>query len=142
LGLDNWRSEAFLTGLHAKYLQDNYLATKINISLPRLRPHLGSFIPRSRVDDRSLTQIMVATRLFLPRVGINLSTRESSNLRDYLLPLGVTKFSAESTTTVGGYTTGKGRNQFDISDDRKVDNIKDILRQKGYQPVFKNWHHI
>ncbi|MFW6006573.1 MAG: 2-iminoacetate synthase ThiH [Halanaerobiales bacterium] len=141
-GLDNWRKEAFLAGLHARYLQDKYLETEISISLPRLRPHPGNFRPESPVNDSSLVQIMLAFRLFLPRIGINISTRESSELRDNLLPLGVTKFSAESTTAVGGYTSDKGTNQFDISDDRKVNTIKKMLLNQGYQPVFKNWHQI
>mgnify|MGYP006294398427 FL=1 len=142
LGLNNWSKEAFFTGLHASYLQNKYLETQINISLPRLKPHLGNFEPPCKVDNKSLVQIMLAIRLFLPRVGINISTREGSTLRDNLLPLGVTKISAESKTAVGGYTSSNGTNQFDISDDRKVDNIKKMLLKQGYQPVFKDWHQI
>ncbi|GAB6098346.1 2-iminoacetate synthase ThiH [Halanaerocella petrolearia] len=142
LGLNDWRKESFFTGLHAQYLQNKYLESKISLSVPRLQPHLGSYQPNSIVDDQSLVQIMLAYRLFLPRVGINVSTRESAQLRDDLLPLGVTKLSAESSTAVGGYTQQKETNQFDISDDRDVSQIKDMLAQKGYQPVFKDWQRI
>ncbi|AGB41253.1 thiazole biosynthesis protein ThiH [Halobacteroides halobius DSM 5150] len=142
LGLNNWREEAFFTGLHAYYLQNKYLETQIGLSLPRLRPHLGSFQPNSIVNDRNLVQIMLAFRLFLPRVGINLSTRESAQLRDNLLPLGVTKLSAESSTAVGGYTSSNNEKQFDISDKRKINTVKQVLLNKGYQPVFKSWQRI
>ncbi|WP_408954457.1 2-iminoacetate synthase ThiH [Natroniella sp. ANB-PHB2] len=143
LGLGQWRKEAFFAGLHAKYLQDNYLETEVNLSVPRLRPHLGSFQPNSIVGDSQLVQILLAYRLFLPRAGLNLSTRERAELRNNLLPLGITKISAESSTEVGGYAESQeGTNQFDISDDRDVDEITKLLGNKGYQTVFKNWHRI
>jgi 2-iminoacetate synthase len=140
LGLDNWRKETFFAGLHANYLQNKYLDTEISLSLPRLRPHLGSFQPNSIVDDPALVQIILAYRLFLPRVGISLSTRESEEFRDNLLPLGITKMSAESSTAVGGYAQDKGEKQFDISDDRTVAEVKEFLLTRGYQPIFKDWH--
>jgi len=142
LGLDDWRKEAFFAGLHANYLQNKYLDTEISLSLPRLRPHMGSFEPNSIVDDPALVQIILAYRLFLPRLGISLSTRESDKLRDNLLPLGITKMSAESSTAVGGYAENRGVNQFDISDDRTVAEVKDLLLNRGYQPVFKDWQQI
>ncbi|TDX59308.1 2-iminoacetate synthase ThiH [Orenia marismortui] len=142
LGLDDWRKEAFFAGLHANYLQNKYLDTEISLSLPRLRPHIGSFQPNSIVDDPALVQIILAYRLFLPRVGISLSTRECDELRDNLLPLGITKMSAESSTAVGGYAKDQGVNQFDISDDRTVTEVKDLLLARGYQPVFKDWEQI
>ncbi|MCK8827463.1 2-iminoacetate synthase ThiH [Natroniella acetigena] len=143
LGLGQWREEAFFAGLHAKYLQDKYLETEVNLSVPRLRPHLGNFQPNSIVGDSQLVQILLAYRLFLPRAGLNLSTRERAELRDNLLPLGITKISAESSTEVGGYAEPQeGTNQFDISDDRDVDEISKLLDNKGYQTVFKNWHRI
>ncbi|ADL13078.1 2-iminoacetate synthase ThiH [Acetohalobium arabaticum] len=142
LGLNNWQEETFWTGLHAQYLQNKYLETEINISVPRLRPHIGSYQPNSIVENKDLVQIMLAYRLFLPRIGLNLSTRESAQLRDNLIPLGVTKLSAESSTAVGGYAHDKDEKQFDISDDRTVDEVKKMLIKKGYQPVFKCWHRI
>ena len=140
LGLNDWRPEAFLTGLHANYLQTKYPETEIGVSVPRMRPHAGSFRPKSIVSDRSLVQIMLALRLFLPRVGITVSTRERSEFRDNLVGLGVTRISAGSSTEVGGHSQeGKSEGQFDISDPRSVDEIKEMLYKKGYQPVFKDW---
>lgn len=140
LGLADWRKEAFFTGLHADYLQQKFWDVQVSISLPRLRPSIGGFQPDYPVDDRSFVQILLAHRLFLPRAGITISTRESPEFRDNILPLGVTKISAGSSVTVGGYARPDGRApQFEISDPRSVAEIKQMLIQKGYQPVFEDW---
>ncbi|OPZ92622.1 MAG: 2-iminoacetate synthase [Firmicutes bacterium ADurb.Bin419] len=143
LGLDDWRKEAFYTGLHADYLQNNYADTEISVSLPRMRPHGGEFQPKVKVDDRSLVQIMLAFRLFMPRAGITVSTRECAHFRDNLIGLGVTKMSAGSSTEVGGHAlSSKSEGQFDISDKRNVEEMKNLIYSKGYQPVFKDWQAI
>lgn len=140
LGLHHWTREAFFTGLHAHYLERHYGDVELGISLPRIRPCVGSFTTEHPVEDATLVQIMLALRLYLPRIGVNLSTRESAFLRDHLLPLGVTKMSAGVSTEVGGHTSeDKSTSQFEISDGRSVGEIKDMLLSKGYQPVFKDW---
>lgn len=146
LGLSDWRKEVFLMGLHAQYLQDRYGDVEIGASLPRLRPHAGDFKDISEVSDKSVAQILMALRLFMPRLGIALSTRESSLLRENLLPLGITRMSAGSTTRVGGHTIEapeeKNTPQFEISDPRDVEEMKVMLAAKGYQPVLKDWMQI
>ncbi|MDT3705077.1 MAG: 2-iminoacetate synthase ThiH [Thermincola sp.] len=143
MGLDNWRLEAFYSGLHARYLQDRFLDTEIGLSLPRIRPHTGSFQPKCPVSDRNLVQIMLAMRLFMPRAGIAISTRERAEFRDNLIGLGVTKMSAGSSTEVGGYGSAeKTEGQFDISDERSVQEIREMIYKKGFQPVFKDWQII
>jgi len=146
LGLNDWRKEVFWLGLHAWYLQDRYGEVEIGTSLPRLRPHAGDFKEITEVSDRNMAQIIVALRLFLPRIGITLSTRESASLREDLLPLGVTRMSAGSTTSVGGHTVaspeGEDASQFEISDPRSVGEFKAMLVAKGYQPVLKDWMQI
>lgn len=143
LGLDDWRKEAFYTGLHADYLQSSYTDAEISVSLPRMRPHCGSFMPACTVEDRDLVQIMIAYRLFMPRAGITISTRENQSLRDNLIGLGVTKMSAGSSTEVGGHTLDdKSEGQFDINDRRSVEEMKEMIYSKGYQPVFKDWQAI
>ncbi|MGB3241270.1 MAG: 2-iminoacetate synthase ThiH [Candidatus Omnitrophota bacterium] len=146
LGLSDWRKDSFLTGFHAKYLQDKFTDAEISVSIPRVRPHTGNFKPVCKVSDRNIVQIILAMRVFLPRVGITLSTRESSALRENLVSLGVTKMSAGSTTAVGGHTITynekKGPVQFEISDERGVDEIKKMLLKRGYQPVLKDWMHV
>ena len=138
-GLDDWRKEAFFAGIHARYLQKKYLGTKLNLSLPRFNVSSSTNISITKVSDRNLVQIALAFRLFLPRVGLNLSTRESAKLRDNLIPLGITKMSAESSTAVGGYASKRNDKQFATEDNRSVEEIKAILRKKGYQPVLKDW---
>jgi len=141
LGLAPWQREVFFAALHADYLQRKYPWVEVSLSFPRLRPHLGNFMPEFPVDDRSFVQIIVASRLFLPRVGITVSTREKAEFRDHLPPLGVTKMSAWSSTEVGGrLNPHKTPPQFEISDERKVEEIKVSLYGRGYQPVFKDWH--
>ncbi len=143
LGLDHWISEAFFTGLHAHYLQDRYASTEISVSFPRIRPHAGQFQPKCHVSDKELVQIMLAMRLFVPRSGLTISTRERAEFRDNLVGIGITKMSAGSSTEVGGHALEqKSEKQFDISDKRSVDEIRDMLYSKGYQPVFKDWQAI
>ncbi len=144
LGLDDWRHDALKTGIHAAYLQNNYPEVDIAVSLPRIRTHVGdAFTPKSIVSDSDLVQNMLALRIFLPRCGITISTREAPQFRENILPLGVTRMSAGVSTEVGGHTCNEDEEkvgQFDISDDRSVDEMCAVLRKHGYQPVFKDWH--
>ncbi len=141
LGLADWRREAFLTGLHAWYLQNRFPEIEISLSVPRIRPQYGGYQPGFPVTDRDLVQIILAFRLFIPRAGITLSTRESRYLRDHLINLGITKMSAGSSTAVGGYTVNKEEiGQFEISDNRSVSAIWEVITDKGYKPIFKDWH--
>jgi len=143
LGLDEWRREVFWLGMHAKYLQDNFPAVDVGASLPRLKPHEGAFRAPYDVSDMEMAQIITALRIFLPRLGISLSTREGAAFRENLLPLGITRISAGSSTYVGGHAAyAKDRQnipQFEISDKRSVAEIMAALKLKGYQPVLKDW---
>lgn len=141
LGLNDWRKEIFLLGLHAKYLQDNFVDVEIGVSIPRLRPQVGDFKAIVEVSDKNIVQIILALRIFLPRLGISVSTRESPTFRENLVPLGITRMSAGSTTRVGGHTIGieAGSEQFEVCDERSVEEIKEMLSRKGYQPVLKDW---
>jgi len=143
LGLAPWPKEAFLMLRHAKYLQDKYPEAEISISIPRVKPQFNNFPVPYEVSDKNIVQIITAARIFMPRLGITLSTRESDCLRDNLVSLGITKMSAGSTTAVGGHTLAKeyikNSIQFEISDKRDVNQIKKMLLEKGYQPVLKDW---
>jgi 2-iminoacetate synthase len=143
LGLADWRKESFLTGMHADYLQRHYPEAEISVSLPRMRPHVGEFQPAVTVTDTDVVQIMTAFRIFMPRCGITISTREDAAFRNNLLPLGVTKMSAGSCTAVGGRTAEDNRpGQFDISDERSVPEMVHMLESAGWQPVYKDWQTI
>lgn len=141
LGLGEQRSEAFFTGLHGRYLEDNFLDTEVAFSLPRFNPAEGDFTPSYTVDDTMFVQFLCAFRLFLPRAGISVSTRESAVFRDNLIPLGVTRFSAGSCTGVGGYAEEDSSQtpQFEITDERSVEDVAAAIVKRGYQPVYKDW---
>ena len=167
-GLADWRFEALCVAAHADYLLRNCWKAQLTISLPRLRPCAGEFEPLTRMTDRDLVQLVCAFRLMFPDVGLVLSTRESPRLRDGLIPLGVTLISAGSHTEPGGYTgagkeklhhTLRGRvvdlgasewapldsratnatGQFQIADERSPQQVADLIRRLGYEPVWKDW---
>ena len=144
LGLGEIRSEVFFSGLHAKYLDDNFLQTEISISLPRMNPAEGNYQPDFKADDRNFVQFMTALRCYLPRAGMTVSTRESAVFRDNLIRLGATRFSAGSCTGVGGYGERQdtGTPQFEITDERSVEQVVQAIRDAGYQPVYKDWDMI
>lgn len=139
LGLSDWRREAFLTGLHADYLQRKFPDVEVSISPPRMRPHVGGFQPATNVSDRNLAQYVTAFRLFMPRCGITLSTRENARFRDNMLRLGITKMSAGVSTSVGGRLQNDETGQFKIADERSVEELSQMLYDQGYQPVYKDW---
>jgi 2-iminoacetate synthase len=142
LGLSNWRQDAFFSALHADYLQRAYPGVEVALSVPRLRPYAGSFNPTAApVTNAFLVQIILAYRLFLPRAGLTLSTRENPQMRENLLPLGITRMSAGALTSVGGYseTDNVGSAQFEIADERSVPEVVRMIRAKGYLPAFCDW---
>jgi 2-iminoacetate synthase len=167
-GLSDWRFEALSVAAHAEYLLRNCWKAYVTISLPRLRPCAGEFQPLTHMTDRELAQLICAFRLMFPDVGLVLSTREPARLRDVLIPLGITLMSAGSHTEPGGYTgagkekihhTQRGRivelgasewaptnghatnatGQFEIADDRSAQDVAALIRQLGYEPVWKDW---
>jgi len=140
LGLGDFRSEAFFAGLHGRYLMHHYWRTLLTVSFPRLRPAEGGFQPPNPVSDRKFVQLMCAMRLLLHDAGLVLSTRESAELRDNLLPLGITQMSAGSCTAPGGYAEeDSATEQFAIDDDRTPAEVAELLRTRGYDPVWKDW---
>jgi 2-iminoacetate synthase len=118
-GLSDWRFEAISIAAHAEYLLRNCWKSQLTISLPRLRPCAGEFEPTATFNDRELTQLICALRLFLPDVGLVLSTREPEKLRDGLIPLGVTMISAGSHTEPGGYT-GAGKENIHLTERGRI----------------------
>lgn len=140
LGLTDWRVEAFFMGLHTRYLMRKFWKSQVSISFPRLRPAAGEFQPLHPVSDLNFVQLLTALRLFLPDTGFTLSTREPASFRDHLIPLGITSMSAGSKTDPGGYTLGKeAEAQFEIADHRTPEMVAEVIRQKGYEPVWKDW---
>ena len=138
LGLHpDWRLEAIAMAVHAHALMRRWWRCEVSASVPRLRPAAGGFEPAVPVGDRELVQLLCALRLFLPDLGLSLSTRESPALRDALLRLGVTQMSAGSHTEPGGYAEATNAEpQFEVSDTRSPDAVADHLRAAGYDPVW------
>jgi len=138
LGLHpDWRADGLAVAAHAGALMRRWWRCEVSASLPRLRPAAGGFEPAAPVEDREFVQLLCALRLFLPDLGLSLSTRESPELRDALLRLGVTQMSAGSHTEPGGYATETDAEpQFEISDTRSPDEVAASLRDAGYDPVW------
>ncbi len=140
IGLEDWRTDSFLTALHLNYLEKNYWQAKYSISFPRLRPHSGGLEPKVEMNDKELVQLICAYRLLNEELELSISTRESEGFRNNVIKLGATTFSAESKTNPGGYVVEpQSLEQFEISDERLTDEIEDIIKQQGYEPVWKDW---
>ncbi len=140
-GLGKPMIEAFMAGLHASYLEQEFPDVEISLSLPRMRKATSCIEPRHMLSDRDFVQIMLAWRLFMPRIGITISTRESPAFRDRLIHLGATRYSAGSRTNVGGYALKPidATVQFEVTDKRSVAEISRMIRNNGYEPILKDW---
>jgi len=138
LGLHpDWRADALAVAAHARALMRRWWRCDVSVAIPRLRPAAGGFEPSRPVNDREFVQLLCALRLFLPDLGISLSTRETPDLRDALVRLGITQMSAGSHTEPGGYAEeSEAEPQFEISDKRTPAEIAAVLRTSGYDPVW------
>lgn len=140
LGLEDWRTDSFFNALHLDYLQRTYWQSKFSVSFPRLRPAEGIIEPNFIMDNRDLTQLICAYRLWNEDLELSISTRENEKFRDNIIPIGITSMSAGSKTNPGGYVVDpQSLEQFETSDERPADVIASIIRNKGYEPVWKDW---
>ncbi len=141
LGLDDFRKDAFATGLHAYLLQRQYPHAEINLSCPRLRPIINNDkIKPLDVGERELLQIVCAYRLFLPFASITVSSRECARVRDNLMSIAATKISAGVSTGIGSHSSsGIGDEQFEIDDGRTLAEIFADLKGRGLQPVMADY---
>lgn len=140
LGIDDFRKDALATALHAHFLQQAYPHAEISISVPRLRPIINNAkIHPKDVSEKRLLQVLCAYRLFLPFAGIIISSRERIGFRDEVIKLGATKMSAGVSVGIGGHKgEKKGDEQFEISDDRSVDEILAMLKRSNLQAVMSD----
>lgn len=140
LGLNDPIEDVFKMILHAEYLQKKFPNIEVNISFPRLRTQGINFKERYYVSDKMLLRYIFVSRIYLKNVGITISTRENSKLRDILIGYGITKMSAGSKTTVGGYSKyNNSAKQFEVEDTRSVEEIIEAIKSKGYRPEVTNW---
>jgi 2-iminoacetate synthase len=145
LGLSEVTEDLYALYQHLRELEKSYPGVEYSVSFPRLRTVKDQTLAVCDVDDVQFVKIIALTRLLFPRVGINLSTREAPRLRDHLLEIGITRMSAGSNTSVGGYTLlaeDAQDPQFDIKDERPVETIVKLLKSKNFDPVFTDWRHI
>ncbi|MGH1601504.1 2-iminoacetate synthase ThiH [Campylobacter majalis] len=145
LGLDDFRKDAFATGLHAELIRKKYPQAEISLSVPRLRPIINNnkINPRD-VTERKLLQVLCAYRLMFPTANITISTRENARFRDNVIQIACNKMSAGVNTGVGGLETGekKGDEQFEISDPRSVSQIFTAVKNTGLEPLMSEYIYL
>ncbi len=140
LGLADWRIDGATLGYHLEWLRRHYWRTNFTVSFPRLRPATGGFEPLHPVTTRQLSQLIFALRILDPDVGLIISTREEQEYRDGMVGLGPTRYSAGSSTTPGGYSKPDAAGeQWNVGDQRSLKEVVNMLKQKGFDPVYKNW---
>lgn len=146
LGLDDFRKDAFATGMHAYLLQRKYPHAEIAFSCPRLRPIINNDkINPKDVHEPQLLQVITAYRLFMPFASITISTRECARFRDNVIGLAATKISAGVSTGIGSHveeTSDKGDNQFEIADGRSVEEVYQAIKANGLQPVMNDYVYV
>ena len=151
LGLSDFHKDALASALHIYYLQRKYPYAEYSLSCPRLRPIINNDkINPLDVHEKQLCQILCAYRIFLPYVGITVSSREQKHFRDGIVKIAATKVSAGVSTGIGDHEskyTGKdsgesGDEQFEISDGRSFDQMYNDMESEGLQPVLNDYVYV
>ena len=152
LGLADFRKDALASALHVYYLQRKYPHAEMSLSCPRLRPIINNDkINPQDVGEKQLCQILCAYRIFLPFVGITVSSRESAGFRNGIVKIAATKVSAGVSTGIGDHEskyTGKeddavkGDEQFEIDDNRSFKAMYRDMAEEGLQPVLNDYVYV
>lgn len=146
LGLDDFRKDAFATGMHAYLLQRKYPHAEISFSCPRLRPIINNDQINSKdVHEAQLLQVMAAYRLFMPFASLTISTRERAEFRNNVIGMAATKISAGVSTGIGSHEENvqdKGDEQFEIADRRSVQEVYSAIQERGLQPVMNDYVYV
>lgn len=152
LGLSDFRKDALASALHVYYLQRKYPHAEMSLSCPRLRPIINNEkINPLDVGETQLCQIICAYRIFLPFVGITVSSRESASFRDGIVKIAATKVSAGVSTGIGDHESkytgketegGQGDEQFEIEDGRSFDKMYEDIAKEGLQPVLNDYLYV
>ncbi|MBE7047679.1 MAG: 2-iminoacetate synthase ThiH [Ruminococcaceae bacterium] len=152
LGLSDFRKDALASALHVYYLQRKYPHAEMSLSCPRLRPIINNDkINPLDVHEKQLCQIICAYRIFLPFVGITVSSRESAEFRNGIVKIAATKVSAGVSTGIGDHESkysGKesdevqGDEQFEIDDNRSLDKMYKDIEDEGLQPVLNDYLYV
>ena len=152
LGLSDFRKDALASALHVYYLQRKYPHAEMSLSCPRLRPIINNDkINPLDVHEKQLCQIICAYRIFLPFVGITVSSRESAEFRNGIVKIAATKVSAGVSTGIGDHDTKyngtesdevQGDEQFEIDDNRSLDKMYKDIEGEGLQPVLNDYLYV
>ncbi len=152
LGLSDFRKDALASALHVYFLQRKYPYAEMSLSCPRLRPIINNDkINPLDVHEKQLCQILCAYRIFLPFVGITVSSRESAEFRNGIVKIAATKVSAGVSTGIGDHEakySGKesdgmsGDEQFEIDDGRSLDKMYKDIENEGLQPVLNDYLYV
>lgn len=141
-GLELYRYELAGLLMHAEHLEAVHGVGPHTISVPRLR-RADDIDPDdfdNGIDDETFAKIVAIIRIAVPYTGMIISTRESKSVREKVLKLGVSQISGGSRTSVGGYAEPEEEDensaQFDVSDQRTLDEVVKWLMELGYIPSF------
>ncbi|MCQ2491647.1 MAG: 2-iminoacetate synthase ThiH [Lachnospiraceae bacterium] len=151
LGLSNFRKDALASALHVFFLQRKYPHAEFSLSCPRLRPIINNDkINPLDVHEKELCQIICAYRIFMPFVGITVSSREEKHFRDGIIKIAATKVSAGVSTGIGDHDekyngeqeVDAGDEQFEIADARSFDEMYNDIAGEGLQPVLNDYVYV
>ena len=152
LGLSDFRKDALASAMHVYYLQRKYPHAEMSLSCPRLRPIINNDkINPLDVHEKQLCQVLCAYRIFLPYVGITVSSRESAQFRNGIVKIAATKVSAGVSTGIGDHESkysgkesdgAQGDEQFEIDDNRSLDKMYQDISQEGLQPILNDYLYV
>lgn len=138
-GLSTYRYEFAGLLMHAEHLEAVFGVGPHTISFPRIK-HADDIDPNAfsnAIDDEIFAKIIACTRVAVPYTGMIISTRESPKTRERVLKYGISQISGGSRTSVGGYAEkNDGSEQFDVSDNRTLDEVIRWLMETGHIPSF------
>lgn len=140
-GLNNYSYDFVGLLMHAEHLEARFNTGPHTVSVPRIRPaddiDVSGF--KNSVPDDIFEKIVALIRISLPYTGMIISTRESRESREKVLKLGISQISGGSKTSVGGYdikSEAENSEQFDVSDNRTLDEVVSWLIDMDYIPSF------
>ena len=140
-GLERYKYEFAGLLMHAEHLEAVFGVGPHTISVPRIKraDDIDPSTFANGIDDETFAKLVALIRIAVPYTGMIVSTRESQEVREKVLKLGISQISGGSRTSVGGYTEEErptDTEQFDVSDQRTLDEVVHWLMDLGYIPSF------